>query len=319
MNLRRVACSFLLLTTCLARLVVAQDDAVEQDRKAILARVKSYVEAFNAADASTLAGHWSESAEYITPAGDRIEGRQALAEYFAQEFAENPGRKLDVQVDRIRFATADTATEEGTARVASPDGRADESSYLAVHVRRDGQWQLDTVRELTFSQQEAAPPASTPHDYLQDLEWLIGEWRDADNEGQVATSCRWVANQSFISRSFRVAIPGQSELVGTQVIGWDPVHGQVRSWVFDSDGGFGEGFWKNEGDHWTIQTRATLPDGRQATAVQILTPLGVDRFSWESTQREVDGVLLPNIDPVTVTRDIEETTTPASETERPSP
>lgn len=319
MKVRLAAFSYLLVATCLARVVVAEDDPVELERKAILARVNSYVEAFDAGDAAALAGHWSETAEYLTPAGDRIEGRKALAEYFAKEFADSPGRKLEVQVGRVRFPSQDTATEEGTARITAADGQVDESNYLAVHIRRDGQWQLDTVREMSSSPAAATQPAPAPSDYLQDLAWIIGDWRDEGQEGEVTTTCRWVANQSFITRSFRVAIPGQSELAGTQIIGWDPVSGMIRSWVFDSDGGFGEGFWKNEGHHWTIQARATLPDGRQATAVQILTPLGSDRFSWEITQREVGGVLLPNIDAVTITRVVEETPQPADETERPTP
>ena len=29
----------------------------------------------------------------------------------------------------------------------------------------------------------------------------------------------------------------------TQRIGWDPAAKQIRSWEFDSEGGFGEGTW----------------------------------------------------------------------------
>ena len=35
-----------------------------------------------------------------------------------------------------------------------------------------------------------------------------------------------------------------------QVIGWDPAAKQVRSWVFDSGGGIGEGIWTKQGDKW---------------------------------------------------------------------
>ena len=34
------------------------------------------------------------------------------------------------------------------------------------------------------------------------------------------------------------------------MIGYDPVKGRLRSWVFDSEGGFGEGSWRQEGNKW---------------------------------------------------------------------
>ena len=45
-------------------------------------------------------------------------------------------------------------------------------------------------------------------------------------------------------------------------IGWDPATEQIRSRVFDSDGGFGQGTWKKKGNRWYIQQSGVLPDGR---------------------------------------------------------
>ena len=37
-------------------------------------------------------------------------------------------------------------------------------------------------------------------------------------------------------------------LTVTQRIGWDPVADHIRSWEFDSEGGFGEGKWGGDGE-----------------------------------------------------------------------
>ena len=51
------------------------------------------------------------------------------------------------------------AIEEGTVRVLRPGESPSDSTYLAVHVKKDGQWKLDTVRETEVPE---APAASTP-------------------------------------------------------------------------------------------------------------------------------------------------------------
>lgn len=323
MRFRSLVVAILIAAIGLSGTAWAQDDQAVADRQAIESCVASYVEAFNSADAEALAAHWSDSAEYLAPSGERLAGRKTLAEYFSTMFANSPGMKLEVQVNHLRFPSDNVAIEEGTARVTMPVGPPNDTSYLAVHVRHDGKWQLDTVREVSLNTtsdgNDNADRAPAAYDRLKDLEWMIGEWRDADDESQVTIVGRWTANRTFITRSFQVTIAGQLDLEGTQVIGWDPVMGQIRSWVFDSDGGTGDGLWTREGDQWVIQSRATLRDGRQATAVQIITLLDGDHFLWESTQREVEGELLPNIEPVNVSRSATLTETPVEATEGETP
>ena len=116
------------------------------------------------------------------------------------------------------------------------------------------------------------------------------------------TTCRWTKNKNFITRSFAVSIADLIDLEGTQVIGWDPAEKVIRSWLFDSDGGFGVGVWSRKERRWTIQALQVLPDGRRASSVNVLTQVDEDTFTWESTGREVDGEVLPNIGPVTVVR-----------------
>jgi len=266
------------------------------DEAAIRKAVVSYVAAFQRGDARALARHWSEEGVYVSPSGQRFRGRAAIEKEFAAYFAESTGEQIEVSKPTVRFLTPTVALEEGTARVTRAGEPPVESSYLAVHVKQGGAWKLDSVRETVI------PTAPSHYEYLKELEWMIGEWVDADENSTIETVCAWTKNKNFITRSFKVSIEGHVDLEGTQVIGWDPAAGCIRSWMFDSDGGFGHAVWTRQGNRWTINASRTLNGGERASAINVLTYVDDDRFTWQSTGREVDGELLPSIEEVTVVR-----------------
>jgi hypothetical protein len=90
---------------------------------------------------------------------------------------------------------------------------------------------------------------------------------------------------------------------GIQLVGWDPSAQKIRSWVFDSDGGFGQGTWSKKDNRWLVHQTGVLPDGRKASAVNVITYLDDNTFTLQSVNRMVDGELLPNIDEVKVTKE----------------
>ena len=97
-------------------------------------------------------------------------------------------------------------------------------------------------------------------------------------------------------------------LEGTQVIGFDASTGNIRSSVFDSDGGTATGVWTRKGDSWeAIRSSQVLADGRTASSINIYKLIDDDQFSWRSIGRQVDGEYLPNTESVTVHRVVEET------------
>ena len=83
--------------------------------------------------------------------------------------------------------------------------------------------------------------------------------------------------------------PAWTTLEGTQVIGWDPAADTIRSWMFDSDGGFGEGTWSKKDNSWIVKFNQVLPDGRKASATNIYTIVDGNTFTWKSIGRKVDG------------------------------
>jgi hypothetical protein len=131
---------------------------------------------------------------------------------------------------------------------------------------------------------------------------MVGSWIDDSHGTLIETDCEWTKNQNFLTRSFTWKSGDEVRMSGMQIIGWDPANKRIRSWVFDSDGGFSEGKWTRKGDRWLIQQVGTLQDGGQSTATNILTYLDDDNFSWQSIDRTVDGEVLPNVPEVVVTR-----------------
>lgn len=297
--MKRVILTFAIVAWGLESAVGAEASRQAADEATIRKAVESYVAAFNQGDAKALAAMWSPEAVYTNPlSGERVVGREAIEKQFAGIFAEAKGAKLEAKTDSIAFVSPNVAVEQGTAKVIRPDQAPEESEYTAVYVQREGQWLLDRVTEEDV-------PASVPSHYeqLKELEWMIGTWVDQDEQATVVTECNWAKNNNFITRSFSIQIRDRIDMAGMQIIGWDPSTKQIRSWVFDSDGGFGQATWKKKDSRWYIQQSGVLPDGRKSSAVNIITRLDDNTCTLQSVNRMVDSELLPNIDEVVVGRE----------------
>lgn len=272
-----------------------------EDESAIRENAKAYTAAYNKHDAKALAAFWSPDAVYMVPStGDAAVGREEIEKAFTDVLAELGKAKLDVEVESVEFVSPNVAIESGIARIVEPEGEPEESRYVAVNVKRDGKWLLDRISE----EEEPAPPEPPPSSYehLKELEWMVGSWVDQDQDATVQTDCQWTKNQNFMNRSFAVVVGDQVEVAGMQIIGWDPAAKQIRSWIFDSEGGFAEGKWTHKDDRWLIQQTGTLPDGRKTSAVNIITYIDDNSCTWQSINRTVGGDVLPNIDEVLVVR-----------------
>jgi uncharacterized protein (TIGR02246 family) len=275
----------------------AENSASTDVDAAIRTTGKAYVRAFNACDTKALAGFWSPEAVYTDRVtGEQVVGREAIASQFDALFDSAKDLKLEVRVDSIQFVSPNVAIERGMARFLSPEAGPDEVDYSAVYVRRDGEWLLDRVTD------DPEQIVQSHYEHLKDLEWMIGSWVDQDENTRIATDCNWTKNKNFITRSFTVSIDDQIDLSGMQFIGWDAAAKQIRSWTFDSDGGFSQGTWSKKENRWYVRKKGTTADGRQAAAVNIITYVDDDAFKLQSTQRTVAGELLPNIDEVLVVR-----------------
>jgi uncharacterized protein (TIGR02246 family) len=257
------------------------------DEAAIRANVAAFVKAYNAGDAKAVAALFVEDGQIVDKEGDTSEGRAAIEQTFKELFAAAPQKRLEVSVESIRFFGQDLAVEIGSTKETPAPGEPPEyDRYTVLHVKRDGKWQMALARD-----EEGPPP--TGHEQLRPLAWLVGEWVDDDGSAVVNSSCRWSEDGNFLLQNFELQINGRDSMNISQRIGWDPVAKRIRSWVFDSAGGFGESFWTRDGSTWVIKATAVRPDGTTASATNILVPSGTDAYVWRSTDRVVRDELEP--------------------------
>ncbi|QDU36221.1 SnoaL-like domain protein [Maioricimonas rarisocia] len=272
---------------------VAQDDiapgSVTEQEAAIHQAAVRFVELYNAGDADGIAALFAPDAEIMTRSGDAVRGRESIRASFAETFARTPDAAISLRMDDLRFLTDDVAVERGVTTYY-PDGESPtvESRYTVVHVRKDGTWLMSaarTVEDVVLSNRER----------LRALEWLVGDWVDEGADSVVEASYAWSEDGNYLLQSFRVRTGSGVLMEGTQRIGWDPQAKRIRSWIFDSDGGFGEGVWTQVGDEWIVKLQSVLKDGSSAFSSRRLTPRGPDHIIVSMTDRVVDGESLPDL------------------------
>lgn len=285
-----------LLTLALAWMsgAVAQTNA--EDEKAIREAAAKYVEAFNKGDIDALAAAYAKEATYDEGEGAIVSGRDEIRKVLAANMSTSPGTKMSIDIKSIRF-TKSRAIEIGTATLTPAKGEPFTISYRAIHAKGpDGKWLMTSVGP------DLSAEGSTASGPLEELEWLIGKWEDTESDLNLSSTCRWDRNRRFLFRTFVMKEDSQPELQVNEVIAWDPADHVVRSWVFDSDGGFGQNTWSKRGDEWIISAKGTLPDGGRASAVNIIHRIDDNTYTWSSTNRDVDGQMLPDVDDVKMVR-----------------
>lgn len=275
--------------------VQGADDAEE---KAIRASAEAFTKAYNNHNARAVAQLFAPKAEIIDENGVLTRGREAIEKAFAEVFKEDPKIEAQCEIESIRILTPNIGVEEGRVHSkTSPDDPESISSYVAIHVKVEGKWLVASVRDF-----EAPPPEPTAHDRLEELAWLVGDWVDESPQAVVHSSCRWDDSGNFLIQDFKIRIAGSIALSGTMRIGWDAVNKQIRSWVFDSQGGHTEGFWIRDGAEWSVKARGNTIDGEVATAVNIYRRVDDDTIAWRSTERTLDGERVDDVPTVTIKR-----------------
>jgi uncharacterized protein (TIGR02246 family) len=266
------------------------------DEKAIRATAEDFIKAFNAADAKAIGALWATDAEYTDESGQAFQGRAAIEKEYVDFFKEHRGATMNVTIESIRFLGPDIAVEKGIAKVSFPSGNANTGSrYTVVHARRDGKWVMVVGRDAPYV------PGSN-EDYLKDLEWLIGDWTLEAKDRPLRLHFEWMAQRNFIKNTYLVMKDGKATLTGGQIIGWNPKLGRIVSWHFDAQGGFGNDVWTKDGSKWVIEATGVFRNGSESAAVNIVTPIDADSFTWQSAKRTLDGVRLPDVKPVKIVR-----------------
>ncbi len=274
------------------------ETASERSPELALIRVQSeaFMDAFNKQDAKAVAALWTKDAQYIDDAGEVHTGRDAIEQVYAGLFAEHPDATIRIVIDSLRQLSDSAAIEVGRALVDPPPaGPLGVSQYTAIHVKVDGQWQMASVRDTWVS-----TPAT--RESAADLDWLIGTWTAEEHGVRFDSVCRWVANENFVERTHTTTQIDGTTSSGVQLIGWNPASSQVQSWTFSPDGGHALGVWMMTTSGWAAQMQGITGDGTPTSSVTELRRLDDNAYVWQSIERTVDGMALPDTDEVVIKR-----------------
>ena len=273
-------------------------DAVPEREKPFWENAQLFVDAYSRRDAEAIGKLFTEQAEFYDEFGERTVGRDAIVGLFQEVFDETPEALVEeISIDRVRFVTENVALEEGVVATTDyPGGPKDTSRYIALHVKeKDGVWRIHTLKDYTREK-------ASHSEQLSELTWLIGEWMSEDPSSVVHTKCDWSDDGNYLLREFTVRIEGQAVMNGVQRIGWDPLRKQIRSWMFDSDGGFLEGVWIRNDDQWIVTVSGVSSQGEAASGTSVYTIHDAERITWRYRNLIVGNDVREDIDPVVMTR-----------------
>ncbi len=271
---------------------------ISPEEAAVRASAEAFTKAFNAGDAKALAAMWTENGTLADDRGQLFKGRDAIEKEYTAYFQQNPGAKLAIAVTSVEIPAANMAIEDGASRVAFEHaGSPMVSRYVAVHTLQDGKWLITSVREWSAP----LPPSESR---IKELDWLIGKWEGRIDDVKIHASYRWIADNRFIQREYSVVQKDKVISSGSQIIGWDPQLGQVRSWTFDASGGMGEGVWEPIADGWSIATRGMLADGTPTSSLENLVRVAghANVLGWRSSDRHAGRLTLPDTNEVVLDR-----------------
>jgi uncharacterized protein (TIGR02246 family) len=300
--MQRISCAvsiavfFITAGICLAEDAKTAEQKSGQEVRKLLTEME---ESFNRHDAKGLAACWASQGDFVGQNGERIEGRENVEKGFVAAFGARKDSKLRLLVQSLRVIGEDFALVDAIAAVTPQTTIATgEPAFQLVLAKRDGRWLIESARDTM----NRVSPQSQP---LKELAWLVGDWAEEGTHASgisVHTACDWTIGNKYLIRKF--SAEGKSGVVrgGTEVIGWDPRTHRIRSWMFDSDGSFGESVWTRDGDRWIVKHTGTLADGGDAVVTHVVTPVDADTITVQSKDNVVDGEKQPDLPEIKLKR-----------------
>lgn len=267
--------------------------APDADRDAILKSAREFAAAFDAGDAKAIGAMYTENAESRDETGRTLVGRAAIEKEYAAFFAATKGAKLEVIVRSVRFPAPNVAVEEGVLRqTRGPKGLPTSTAYVAIHSKDGGKWRIALASEGGAGQ-----------DRLEDLDWLLGEWKSTSAKGDAVTfAFARDAKRATITGTFTRTPAGKAALTGSIRIALDPETRQIRSWGFEDDGAHSQALWATDGKSWIVDGRGVLADGTPFGERIILQRVGPDAITWRAVDRVLGDDPLPDTPPLRLTR-----------------
>jgi uncharacterized protein (TIGR02246 family) len=270
-----------------------------EDEKAVRAVLRAMVQAYNDRKAEAIGALLLDNALLVDPEGAETEGRKAIEEFYRDAFSDGECDQIQGAVEGVRFHGADAVSLRGQFQLVDQAGSPTAAGrFRIVAQRKDQRWQLAEIQDYAVERFDF----ESNYEHLQQLEWMVGEWVDESQDVKLATQVRWDDSRNFLVRTYALQVSGEQATTGTQIIGWDPRARQIRSWVFDSQGGFGEGTWLAQDNRWVVKATGVLRDGRTTSATQVVEMLNNDAIRLTSHDRTVGDESIPDVADVLMVR-----------------
>lgn len=293
----------------------------------IRATLASYTAAFNRHDPVALAAHWTPTGENLDlDTGSRTVGRTAVERIFDRLFASDRTAQIEFDLEAMRPIRDDVVVVDGVSELVLADRQTARSRFSAVLVRHEDRWLIESVREAT------APVAPAVGERLTPLAWLRGSWEDISDGVTISLQCDWADDGGFLVRRHLITdepqppgaverttagIPALLPVIGptgeapaavqqrtiTEYIGWDESRGEIRSWLFCSDGRTAAFSWLRSGSGWLLeQDNATDSTAAEPTRL-MLEQVGADELTLQ-LHAGLAAELLPAADFVRTARPV---------------
>ncbi len=258
------------------------------DEGAIKQAGKDYLAALDRGNAQELAEFWTPNGTLTDETGRTVRVRELLAKN--ESIKPNSRPAALVSNTSIRFIAPDVAWEEGDCSWKNVErGESPAGHFLALWVRQDGRWRLESLRETR------SEPVNSGSE-LASLDVLVGQWSGKVDQSTVRLVARWNSTKTFIRREITVITDGKESFGGIQEIGWDPLSRHIKSWMFNDDGSRGEGQWSKEGHAWMVATSQVLPEGKTVSSTQVYKFRDKDTLVWRSINGVVNHRPLPDME-----------------------
>ncbi len=268
------------------------------DEEAVVQIGADLAKAYNDRSGKAFAAIFTADGEFVDEKGAIFHGRQAIEDEFAAFFKAHPETSIEVELVSTRGIAPSIIAADGITRLMRSKAEPPIAGRCGLVCTKDGgKWMLASLRESPAAEEHTAN-----HEHVRQLEFLVGEWVNEGPQSRVHFACRWDEGLNFLLRDFAVHVAGQKTMTGTQRIGFDPLTGHLKAWIFDSAGGYADGFFHREGASWVLQTSGVTADGHMAAGTQVFTPLDKHRLSWQPVNYVIGGEQVADIPKVTIVR-----------------
>jgi uncharacterized protein (TIGR02246 family) len=136
------------------------DTGLAADKKALDGALEAWVAAFNKHDAKALALEYAEDANLMTPTGEVLKGREAIAKFFSELFSKNPNLQTKLSNVARTVLAPEIVVEDGEWEESghSEAGSPTKGHYTTILVYRNGKWLAIHERGWSIATEDKTAP-----------------------------------------------------------------------------------------------------------------------------------------------------------------